>query len=231
MLGENKKTSITKRIDADEGLKSKRKMLTITSLILLALSISGAKIEEANSFIFNIKFESQSGIGVLLVFSVLFLMVRYFNYAKPYHNELFRLWSDRMLLHPYFFLRCHHSDDASGLLAQKFPKESRFDDMPHVSDDLEEGNHAWSYKCFPPFVRSFSFSWNDRYDYYDKDVFIGWGNYLKVLGFEAKYQFESFFTHRENLDILAPYMLALVAISSYFFKEQFQALVKLLAAI
>lgn len=231
MLGENKKTSITKRIDADEGLKSKRKMLTITSLILLALSISGAKIEEANSFIFNIKFESQSGIGVLLVFSVLFLMVRYFNYAKPYHVELFRLWSDRMLHHPYFFWRCHESYEAFGLIAQKFPKNSHFHELSEAGYDIEEQNHAWSYECSLFFVRKFSFTWNDGHEGYEESVFIGWGNYLKVLGFEAKYQFESFFTHRENLDILAPYMLAIVAISSYFFKEQFQALVKLLAAI
>lgn len=230
-MANNKEPSVTERIDTDEGLKSKRKMLTITSLILLALSVSGAKIEEANSFIFNIKFESQSGIGVLLVFSVLFLMVRYFNYAKPYHVELFRLWSDRMMHHPYFLSRCHHSYEASGLIAEKFPNESRFDEVPFAGDDLEETGHEWSYKCFPPFVRKLSFTWRDREDYYDEDVSIGRENYLKVLGLEAKYQFASFFTHRENLDILAPYMLALVAISSYFFKEQFQAFIKILAAI
>lgn len=33
-----------------------------------------------------------------------------------------------------------------------------------------------------------------------------------------------------NLDILASYMLAFVAISSYFFKEHFQAFIKILAA-
>jgi hypothetical protein len=43
-----------------------------------------------------------------------------------------------------------------------------------------------------------------------------------VYRLELKYQLPSFFTHRENLDILAPYVLGVVAILSYFFHEQLQ---------
>lgn len=231
MVEQNKKLSIIEKIDKDEGLRSKRKVLVIISLVLLALSVSGAKIEEVNTFIFKINFENYFGIGILLVFSVLFLMIRYFNYARSYHSELFRLWSDRMLKHPYFFSQCYHSDEMNGLVAEKFPNESNFSALPYAADQMEERNHSWSYKCSFPFIRKLSYSWSDQYDFYNRDVFVGWKGYLKVFGFEIKYQLESFFTHRANLDIYTPYILGCLAISSYFFKEQFNAFIKLLAGI
>lgn len=231
MVEQNKKFSIIEKIDKDEGLRSKRKISVIISLVLLALSVSGAKVEEVNTFIFKINFENYFGIGILLVFSVLFLMIRYFNYARSYHSELFRLWSDRMLKNPYFFEQCYHSDEIKGLVVEKFPNESNFSELPHAGGQLEERNHSWSYKCSAPFIRKFSYSWSDDYDFYERDVFIGWENYLKVFSFEIKYQLESFLTHRENLDIYTPYILGFLAISSYFFKEQFNAFIKLLAGI
>jgi heme/copper-type cytochrome/quinol oxidase subunit 3 len=102
MTEEKKSPTITELIDADEGLKSKRKILTITSLILLALTFSGAKVEEANTFILKLKFDNQNGIAILLVLTIVFLIIRYYNYAKPYHEKLFRAWSDRMLDDGYF---------------------------------------------------------------------------------------------------------------------------------
>lgn len=219
--------SITEQIDADEGLKSKRKLLVFASLVLLALSVSGAKIEEANTFILNIKFENQSGIGVLLVFSILFLMVRYFNYARPYHSQLYRLWSSRMLEHPYYFSQCYHSDNISGLVVEMAPKESNIDNLPYSY----QGGQGWAYQCAYPFVRKIRYSWQDQHDFYVKSVFVGWKHYLKVLRLETKYQFESFFTHRENLDILAPYLIGFLSIVSFFFNERFQALFKALAEV
>ncbi|WP_180709587.1 hypothetical protein [Vibrio parahaemolyticus] len=42
----------TAAIDSYEGLKAKRKLLIMASCILLALSFSGATIDEANTFTF-----------------------------------------------------------------------------------------------------------------------------------------------------------------------------------
>ncbi len=69
-------SELTAAIDRDEGLKAKRKLLIVASCILLALSFSGATIDEANTFIFKIKFTNQNGLGILLVLSIVFLMIR-----------------------------------------------------------------------------------------------------------------------------------------------------------
>jgi hypothetical protein len=60
------------------------------------------------------------------------------------------------------------------------------------------------------------------------DVSVGWKNYLKVLGFEAMYQSKSFFTHRENLDILAPYFLGTFSIFSFFLNKKISEILKVL---
>ena len=67
----NNSSELTQAIDNDAGLQSKRKLLTVASLILLALSFSGATIDEANTFIFKIKFANQNGLGILLVLSIM----------------------------------------------------------------------------------------------------------------------------------------------------------------
>lgn len=90
--------------DTDENLKSKRKLLITISMILIALEVTGATIKEANTFLFKIGFTNESGVTNLLVFSILYLLVRYYSYAQPYHEELFEFWSSRMLKDPDFFI-------------------------------------------------------------------------------------------------------------------------------
>ncbi len=224
MSEQNKNLTLTEEIDIDEGLKSKRKLLTVTSLILLALSFSSAKVEEANTFILKLKFENQNGIGILLVLAIIFLLIRYFNYARPYHHKIFRAWSDRMLENTYFHSIHPYEPDVSGLAIDRIPKKINIDAIQH-----EGGSFSFVYKCSPPFCRKFTYHWSDDHDYHMVDASVGWRNYLKVIAYELKYQFESCFTHRENLDILSPYILGTAAISSYFFNDCFQELIKLLA--
>jgi hypothetical protein len=216
MTEEKKSPTITELIDADEGLKSKRKILTITSLILLALTFSGAKVEEANTFILKLKFDNQNGIAILLVLTIVFLIIRYYNYAKPYHEKLFRAWSDRMLDDGYFLNSDVETRELFGLVARKAPKGFDIDGIPYGNEKL-----IFIYKCL--FLRrELAYRCPTEYGYEWKAVGIGFSNYLKVYRLELKYQLPSFFTHRENLDILAPYVLGVVAILSYFFHEQLQ---------
>ena len=72
---------LKKRIDSDTGLRAKRKYLTIVALLMLGIQFSGAKLEEANTFILKFSFSHQNGIAFLLLMSILFLLVRYYNYA------------------------------------------------------------------------------------------------------------------------------------------------------
>jgi len=45
-------------------------------------------------------------------------------------------------------------------------------------------------------------------------------DYFKVLLFELKYQSGAIFKDREHLDLLAPYIISFLSISSFFFKEE-----------
>ncbi|WP_429112088.1 hypothetical protein [Aeromonas veronii] len=96
MLSENL-LSYRKRIDEDAGLQSKRKLLVLLSVLMLAIDFTGATFKEANTFIFKIEFENQSGLNVFLLLSVVYLLIRYYAYAHSYHEELYNLWSGRML--------------------------------------------------------------------------------------------------------------------------------------
>ncbi|MEZ9860075.1 hypothetical protein AB4381_16535 [Vibrio splendidus] len=214
----NSSSELTESIDSDEGLQSKRKLLTVASLTLLALSFSGATIDEANTFIFKIKFANQNGLGVLLVLSIIFLMVRYYNYAKPYHDILYSLWTKRLLSHSFFLTQNpYESEDISGLVADSSAEE--------ISARYREEDFYWSYtyRCRWIFRRYIVHTWGSRQEYEDNvdsvNIFTKFGalTYLKALYLEAIEQGQSFFTHRENLDILAPYMLGSLAIASYYF--------------
>lgn len=221
-------SELTKAIDDDKGLQSKRRLLTIVSLILLALSFSGATIAEANTFIFKLSFTNQNGLGILLVLSIIFLMIRYYNYAKPYHDKLYNLWTKRLLSQPFFFCYIpHEPEDASGLVA-----DSRHEEIGYR---LREDGFNWSYtyKCKWFFRRYIVHEWGS-YQHEDDDnsdlanIYSKFGlrAYLKALRLEAIEQFRSFFTHRENLDILAPYMLGCLAIASYYFNAELMDLLK-----
>jgi hypothetical protein len=213
-------SSITAQIDNDDGLKSKRKMLTIVSVITLAMTFSAAKIEEVNTLFFKLSFENNGGISFLLVCSILFLLIRYFNYARPYHDKLYRVWSDRMLKAPFFYVYHYHNDECEGLVKQKMPKGIDF--YEHMNNP--ELNLTWGYECSFPLKRKISYRIFNQDDDWPEVVSIGWQNYPKALILEVKHRLQSLFIYRENLDIYTPYFLGLAAISSYFFVEELQQL-------
>ena len=221
---QKKAPTITELIDGDEGLKSKRKLLAITSLILLALTFSGAKVEEANTFILKLKFDNQNGIAILLVLAIVFLLIRYYNYAKPYHEKLFREWSGRMLEHRYFYSFCHNQDVFTGLVMNKAPKVITYEAVQY--DGL---TFTYHYKC-SFFKRSFIYNYADANDVFSEEAGVGWKNYLKVIGYELKYRVERYFNHRAHLDILAPYFLGVIAVASYYFHKDLQLALIFLAA-
>lgn len=231
-----KPLTLTQRIDADEGLKAKRKLLTVVSLILLAIAFSGAKVVEANTFIMKISFTNQNGIAYLLLLSIIFLMIRYYNYARPYHDELYKTWTKRMLSDRYFYLYHEYADESDGLIVKLKPQSL-------ISDLYESQCRNWEveYRCSWIFKRNIDYTWlsdhdnkstvdlmrinndnNEAFKKVDKIIKnkINFKLYLKILSYELKYQTSSFFTHRENLDILAPYILGCFSILSFIYNEE-----------
>ena len=63
---------LQKEIDSDGGLNGKKRILTVTSLILLAIQFTGATIVEANTFILRLSFTHQNGLALLLFLSIIF---------------------------------------------------------------------------------------------------------------------------------------------------------------
>jgi hypothetical protein len=218
------KLAITKQIDADEGLKSKRKLLTVTSLILLALSFSGAKVEEANTFILKLSFGNDKGITILLVLAVVFSLIRYYNYAAPYHRQLYEQWSKRMLSDPFFLHANPYEPDYRGLVIDLQPKGFDIENMNHFSI-----NWSLHYKRRLFIVSEIIFSWSGDYEEYYESVWVGWRHASKVLRLEARYRIEALFKHRENLDIYTPYLLGFLAILSFAFNKHLQMLLNVLA--
>lgn len=201
--------------DTDENLKSKRKLLITISMILIALEVTGATIKEANTFLFKIGFTNESGVTNLLVFSILYLLVRYYSYAQPYHEELFEFWSSRMLKDPDFFYYDHESEAVKGFIS----------DAVDVYGGDEPGISAIKYEVSGFFRRRLNYltaasdgEGNDGY----YPTYINLNNltetwklrsFLRLLVFEARYQGEAFLKYREHLDILAPYFVALISLS------------------
>jgi hypothetical protein len=217
----DKLAEFRKSIDQNDGLKSKRKLLVVVCVIFLSLNLTGATIEEANTFLFKIKFSNHVGLGYLFLAGIVFLTIRYYAYTQDYHSRLFDFWSERML-NDYHVLSWHHEHGVVGGFLKSvlegvnpypenientkycvggifkrylsYPFSGEFEGMPCVSYkriELNKFNENWKFK-----------------------------DYLRILAVEFKYQVEAAFRYRESLDLLAPYLLSIAAILSYIFKDK-----------
>ncbi|MEZ9860527.1 hypothetical protein AB4381_18860 [Vibrio splendidus] len=214
--------SFIDRFDADDKLTAKGKVLTTVSLVLLALEASGATMKEANTFIFKIEFAHQNNIAYLLLAAVIYLTVRYRNYAKPYHNELFLLWSERMMKNKDVFHYSHREEAVKGLLGQAFDlcggDEPGIQHSSYaVSGFLRRGIN------YPAVWRGESGEGEWIEEYYDEYFSLlsfnkKWtvSKYIRLLSTEFKYRLSAFVNDREHLDILSPYMFSVLAILSVF---------------
>lgn len=61
-----KTDKLIENMKEDSELSSKRSLLIVASMLLMAMSVSGATLLEANTFIFKIGFENSKGLGYLL---------------------------------------------------------------------------------------------------------------------------------------------------------------------
>ena len=222
--------SVTERIDNDSGLKSKARLLSITSLLFIGIMITGAQIEEANTFIFKITISNQSGLPALLLLSIFFLLVRYYSYATKYHTELNTIWTKKLLRHPMFFDIEEHSDEVGGLVPNLQPEKFGLGDPGFGHENYEE--HYWKYHIGWFFTRYIDYHWQDQYHETHNRVnlyqSIGLRKYLTVLKLEFKYRFDCIIANREYLDIYGPYFIAYLAILSFVFREEAHSAINIL---
>ncbi len=205
---------IRNEIEHDEGLKSKRRNLALLSSILIALNFSGAVIKEANTFLFKIEFTNQQGINELFFIATIYLMVRYYSYARKYHQSLSDIWCEHMLSNRKVFRYQKEDSGVYGLVG----------DCLNISALDEPGVESPKYKISGFFQRELVYS--SRYlgeygeeEYYDDFVSCNkfhekWTpvKLLSLFMFEAKYQFSALINSREQLDLLGPYLLGWIAL-------------------
>lgn len=208
------------KLDGDEGLATKRKALVIASLLLLALSVSGAAIKEANTFIFRVEFSNHDGLTHLLGAAVVFLMLRYYAYAQSYHSQLFDLWAARLFSDYRVFAYDTSEDEVNGLLGKAVNvwggdepgiQESRYKkigvlkrNIVYTSHGHDERHGEYSYENSIE-LNSYTEKWTRK-------------DFWRLLKFELKYRTEAVLKHREYLDLMFPYLLGLCALLSLIYK-------------
>ncbi len=209
-----------KEIDNDTGLRSKGRLLIIFSSILLALEVSGARAIEANTFLVKLEFTNGDGIKWLLALTIIFLMVRYYNYARKYQLKLTYVWADRVV--SKHFKYDNLTQEFHGICDELAPVEF---DTAKFHDDKTSFNieYIWS----PLFKRALLYKWelfDDGNDYTPNWQVIPIklsafsSKYWKLLADEFSTQIKSYFISRESLDIQAPYLISSLAILSFIDK-------------
>lgn len=210
-----------KSIDADEGFKKKRANLFYLSLLLLAIVVSGADIKEASSLIFKIEFKSHENLPWLLVAGVVYSMLRYYAYSESYRKRLFKQWSDKMLSNPAIYYLDHEIHEVTGHIGEAINIYGGDEPGLAAPEYLKTG--VWQRRIAYPSKENHSFHGEcDITRYVDLNAYSKtWTrkDFLLLLWFETQYKVNAWISHRETLDLVAPYLLAACALAIFFYKK------------
>ena len=112
--------SLTEQISNDTVLASCKKTLIILSSILLALTFSGAKITEANTFIFKITFTNPVGLSSLMLLAIGYLLIRYNSLSNLYVESFQKQWSEKVKSNYFYRNFDYHNDVVYGFIPYLF---------------------------------------------------------------------------------------------------------------
>ncbi|KGJ98126.1 hypothetical protein [Thalassotalea sp. ND16A] len=220
-MSQEELSQFREKIDNDDGLKSKRKILITIAVILIGMNCSGAVLQEANTFIFKIKLTNHPGLIYFISISLAYMTLRYYGYAQAYHAQLFNFWSQRMLSDYRVFSYTPTEDDITGLLGKRID----------IWTGDEPGLQSPRYKVIGLFKRNLVYDSHGQDDTHGVYSYIAnielnklnddwkFKDFLHLLIFEARYQIESLFKYREYLDLLFPYLISLLALLTLFFRN------------
>lgn len=220
------------KIDADVGLKSKRRALIVTSIVLIIISWTGATLKEITGLVAKIELTNTVAIKYLLMLSIVYLMFRYFAYARTYHQQLRSFWvkrfmQDKRVFRYYVDQNNPYDEDIDGLLGKAL--DVWVGDEPSVQA-LDYENHR-----FPFFGRKITYVTRGKYcigDPNDPDSRIEvtedineiilnkftdrwkFKDLIKLLSIEYGYVFKSYTHYREYFDLMGPYFFGILALLS-----------------
>jgi hypothetical protein len=204
-------SELSQKIETDTGLAKSRKYLMFVSLILLALTFSGAKIAEANTFLFKLTFTNSEGIIDLLLLSIAFLVIRYYSNAAKYQKAIYDDWTSRLLKEEYFYSICEHSDGQSGYMVEIAPKYAGYNDESFRYEDEHKSIKVTFHANW--FINAqFQYDLFDRHGHMqDQKVYLFKFSMffasLKALWLVLSYWIDAQVRYRESLDIFAPYLI------------------------
>lgn len=207
-------------MDDDENFKKKRANLFYLSLLLIAIIVSGAEIKEANTLIFKIEFTNYENLQWLLIAGIVYSALRYYAYSEKYRDQLVKQWSSKMLQD----YRVYNYD------AEEEVVRSLLGKAVDVWGGDEPGLVAAEYRKTGFLRRSIAYPTREMHErgeeYYNKHISLNtftdkWKlkHLLLIFLFETKYRVDAWVSHRETLDLVAPYLLAIGALATFFYRK------------
>ncbi len=191
------------------------------SLLLLAIVVSGANIKEASSLIFKIEFTNHENLQWLLIAGIIYSIFRYYAYSEIYRNELFNQWSNKLINDPTVYHYDQREEEVKGLVEKavdvwggdepglvepQYWRIGLFKRVIAYPSQQEDPDHGLVY-----FKRYISLNKYDK-RWKRKD-------FLLLLWIELRYRANAWVAQRETLDLVAPYLLAFVALAAFFYKK------------
>lgn len=207
--------SLTEQISNDTVLASCKKTLIILSSILLALTFSGAKITEANTFIFKITFTNPLGLSSLLLLAIGFLLIRYHSLSHGYVESFQKHWSEKVTSSGFYKYYDPNSDTINGFIPELF--------LP--ATDLNAYEYKHSSHCFVEYdlitKQFFNAHFvltihNEHGEHCDFIIRLSSSkskvNYLKAVTYMIYYWLVEQFRHRESLELYGPMFIGFIAV-------------------
>ncbi|MFL9706255.1 hypothetical protein [Aeromonas veronii] len=225
--------STTKLIDnmkEDSDLNTKRKLLVIVSILLMAMSVSGATLLEANTFIFKAGFANSKGLGYLLFLGVITLTIRYYSAAYQYHAQLYEMWANDMVrdYDVFGYLYDDHWFSPCGLLSNISMFSKGFAES-HDEDENMRNKFVFKYEVSGVFRRTVSYTCDYGEHLSIERVSLntfkdGWKftHLVQLLKIELRFQSAAFFRRTEHLEIILPYIISVLSLLSFIFKSSIQ---------
>lgn len=213
-----------REIDDDKSFQSIRTKLVVVCLIFIALNLSGATLEEVNTFIFKINVNNHIGLSYFFIGVISFLFIRYYSCAYPHQIQLDKLWINRFIRDYNVYYASYSQNYTSGLLSKALnfdiEDEPGIEHPEYERDGLYKRSLVYLTHCKDENGNDDSYT--SRISLTDFKRTENWKlwDYLAMRGYELKYSIEAKIRYREYLDIFAPYLISLIALVSFFFCDE-----------
>ena len=207
--------SLTEQINNDVTLASCKKTLIILSSILLALTFSGAKITEANTFIFKITFTNPVGLSSLLLLAIGYLLIRYNSLSHLYVESFQKHWSEKVAGNYFYLNYDHHNDVIHGFIPDLI---SPYVDLNNDSYTIGSNDFVeYDLKTQSFFDAYFNLTIKDEsgprepvkiYLFSSRNKL----KYLVAVNVILYYWLVEQFRHRESLELYGPMFIGVIAV-------------------